>query len=97
MYFSSWLSVSLGFVPGVLLSVTKIPVLGSILGPFIAPAIGDVTFYQQDTTKASHGLIHSALLSVIDDLTKTKGLKALSELERKPVMSDFFKPKSLQR
>jgi hypothetical protein len=35
--------------------------------------------------------VHSAVLEVLDQATEAKGLKALSELERKPLLSDFFK------
>ena len=37
------------------------------------------------------GAVHSAMLEVIDEITNTKGLRALSEAERKPILTDLFK------
>jgi len=35
-------------------------------------------------------LVHSAVLEVVDDITKAKGLKALAPNERVTKMRDFF-------
>jgi hypothetical protein len=35
-------------------------------------------------------IAHTAVLRVLDGLTNAKGLRALSESERKPLMRDFF-------
>lgn len=92
-FVSSWLSFSLTFLQSILLPFAVVPVLGKIL----APAIGDITLYQQDTTRMFQQSVHNAVLDVIDGITKTQGLKILSEGERKPVMSEFYQPKSLRR
>lgn len=92
-FVSSWLSFSLTFLQSILLPFSVIPILGKIL----APVIGDITLYQQDTTRMFQQSVHNAVLDVIDGITKTQGLKALSEGERKPVMSEFYQPKSLRR
>jgi len=34
--------------------------------------------------------VHSAVLEVLEQVTEGKGVKALSELEKKPVLSDLF-------
>ncbi len=92
-FVSSWLSFSLTFLQSILLPFSVIPILGKIL----APAIGDITLYQQDTTRMFQQSVHNAVLDVIDGITKTQGLKILSEGERKPVMSEFYQPRSLRR
>ncbi len=89
-FVSTWLSSSLGFFQNLLL---KIPIIGNLF----APAAGDVTFYQQDTTQMFQTSVHNAVLSAVDQLTTAKGLKALSETERKPIMSEFYKPRALKR
>jgi len=52
-----------------------------------------VTYYRIDTILMFQDSVHSAVLEVIDQATEGKGIKALSELEKKPVMSDLFKRK----
>ena len=52
-----------------------------------------VTYYRIDTALMFQDSVHSAVLEVIDQATEGKGIKALSELEKKPVMSDLFKRK----
>src|SRR5574337_464232 len=84
-FISTWLSSSLNLCQRVMLGISQSPLIGG----FVAPSTGDVTFYQQDTTQMFQTSVHNAVLSAVDQLTKTKGLKALSESERKPVMSEF--------
>jgi len=49
------------------------------------------TYYRLDTALMFQDSVHSAVLEVIDQVTEGKGLKALSELEKKPILSDLFK------
>lgn len=35
--------------------------------------------------------VRQAVIEVVDQVTSAKGIRALTELERKPVMRDFFK------
>ncbi|TKJ32907.1 MAG: hypothetical protein CEE38_22050 [Planctomycetes bacterium B3_Pla] len=51
------------------------------------------TYYRLDTALMFQDSVHSAVLEVIGQATEAKGLKALSELERKPVLSDLLKRK----
>lgn len=92
-FISWWLSYSLSLFQRLLLSLSMIPIIGN----FFAPTIGDATLYQRDTTEMFQTSVHNAVLEVINQITNAKGLKALSELERKPVMSEFYKSKSLKR
>lgn len=49
------------------------------------------TYYRLDTALMFQDSVHSAVLEVIDQVTEGKGLKALSELEKKPILKDLFK------
>lgn len=45
-----------------------------------------LTYYQLDTALMFQEAVHAAVLEVIDGLTQAKGLRALSEEERKPIL-----------
>jgi hypothetical protein len=34
--------------------------------------------------------VHASVMEVIDGMTQAKGLRALSEADRKPILKDFF-------
>lgn len=50
-----------------------------------------LTYYRIDTMLMFQKTVHGAVLEVIDSLTSTQGLRALSEDERKPVMPEFLR------
>ncbi len=58
-----------------------------IVGPFFARR---ATYYRIDTALMFQSAVHDAVLEVVDELTSAKGLRALSELERKPILREFF-------
>jgi len=58
-----------------------IPVLGWIYERWFSP----VTFYRLDTAAMFRASVHAAVLEAIDDLTAQKGIRSLTEEERKPV------------
>lgn len=66
-----------------------------ILIPFfgipMVTAFRPQTYFRHDTALMFQDSISSAVHEVIDGITKAKGLRSLSEPERKPIMSDFFK------
>jgi len=77
--------------------------LGEKMGPFLSlllliPGIGawiiktfrPETYYRTDTTLMYQELVHSAVLELLDCITKDKGLRALSELERKPILRSLM-------
>ena len=64
----------------------SIPVIGPLISRFIKP----ITYYQHDTATMFQSLIHAAVIEVIDEMTKAKGLRAISESDRKPIMRNFF-------
>ena len=49
------------------------------------------TFYKLDTALMFQEAVHNAVLEVIDGMTSAKGLRALSDLERKPILKAFAK------
>jgi len=48
------------------------------------------TYYKLDTASMYQDLVHSSVLEVLDAMMEGKGLRALTEADRKPVMRDFF-------
>ena len=66
-------------------------ILVPLLGPWLFNRIRPYTYYRLDTATMFQDSVHSAVLEVLDGITKTKGLRALSELERKPIMTELFK------
>jgi len=64
-----------------------VPVLGALWERFFTPA----TYYRIDTALMFQTAVHAEVLAVIDGMTTAKGIRALSEDERKPILRDFFK------
>lgn len=83
-FFVSWW---LGEVPSLFWQlIMMIPIFGNLLEKWFRPT----TYYNVDTASMFQALVHSAVLEVVDSLTKTNGLRVLSETDRKPMMRDFF-------
>lgn len=70
---------------GVEREVMAIPVIGRLYEWLFKP----VTYYRIDTAHMFQQAVHSALLEVIDGLTSAKGIRALSEAERKPILKQY--------
>jgi hypothetical protein len=66
-------------------TVLAMPLIGSIYERIFAPA----TYYSLDTALMFQEAVHNAVLEVIDCMTANKGIRALSEAERKPIMKKF--------
>ncbi|HUR44741.1 MAG TPA: hypothetical protein VMZ27_02615 [Candidatus Saccharimonadales bacterium] len=66
-------------------AVLAIPIIGRLYASIFEPP----TYYKVDTVLMFHESVHRAVLEVIDEMTASNGIKALSELERKPVMKSF--------
>lgn len=60
------------------------------LGPILDYSRRERTYYQVDTALMFQSAVHAAVLEVVDEMIKAKGLRALSELDRKPVLRDFL-------
>jgi len=82
-FFSSWLGERPHGCLGILF---LIPVLNILLG-----ILRRETYYKYDTAMMFQESVHSAVLEVVDQLTSAKGVRTLSELERKPVMRNFLR------
>ena len=67
--------------------VRVIPMIGWLYKRFFKPD----TYYAIDTETMFQTATHSAVVEVVDGLTNAKGLRALTELERKPILRDFRK------
>ncbi len=65
----------------------KIPLLGPLLFGVVRPN----TYYKLDTALMFQTSIHQAVLEVLDQTTKTQGLRSLTELERKPILTDLLR------
>jgi len=63
-------------------TILAIPILGWLYERIFKPN----TYYKMDTTMMYQSAVHSAVLEVIDGLLSAKGVRAISELERKPIM-----------
>jgi hypothetical protein len=87
-FFGALLLVALMARAGVLepeLAVMDTPVIGAIYRAFFYRE----TYYRIDTMLMFQSAVHSAMLEVIDGLMTQKGLRALSEDERKPVFKQL--------
>lgn len=83
-FFVSWW---LGELPGGCLALLlAIPLLNLIVAPFVR-----MTYYKIDTALMFQECVRLSVLEVIDGMTSAKGLRALSDLERKPILKELFK------
>jgi uncharacterized metal-binding protein len=70
---------------GSVTTVVRIPILGPLYHFVFRP----ITYYKVDTMTMFQTAVHSAVLEVIDGLTKAAGVRALSDGDRKPIMRAF--------
>ncbi len=82
-FISSWLGVK---ESGFWAWLAMLPGIGFFVQRFLKP----LTYYKIDTSLMFQSITHGAIMEVVDALTKAKGLRSLTENERKPVMRDFF-------
>lgn len=66
--------------------VLKIPLLGAVYYYFFRP----VTFFRYDAINSYADAVHSAVLEVVDEVTKARGIR-LTEDQRKPIMKSLWK------
>jgi hypothetical protein len=81
-FVSWWLS---NRTDGCLLALSQIPVI-SLLTRFL---VQPVTYYKIDTALMFQQAVHSAVSEVLDQITSAKGIRGLTESERKPIMREF--------
>ena len=65
----------------------SLPLIGGVYERFFRP----ITYYRVDTSQMFQQAVQAAVMEVVDQVTTAKGMRPLSELERKPVMRDFFR------
>ncbi len=65
--------------------VLRTPIVGWLYAHILLP----ITYHRIDTTTMFRSMVHAAVQEVIDELTKAQGIRALSELERKPLLRGF--------
>ncbi|MEQ1758245.1 MAG: hypothetical protein ABL986_08005 [Vicinamibacterales bacterium] len=61
-----------------------------ILGPLYVWLFTPSTYYRIDTMQMFQKAVHNSVLEVIDTMTADKGIRALSESDRKPIMREFY-------
>lgn len=66
--------------------VLKIPLIGAVYYKFFRP----VTFFRYDILLSYTSAVHTAVLEVVDEVTKVKGIR-LTEDQRKPIMKSLWK------
>ncbi len=66
--------------------LAKIPFIGNWLLKLFFP----VTYYKIDTASMFMTYAQSSVLKVITDITQEKGVRALTQEEKKPIMKDIF-------
>jgi hypothetical protein len=82
------------FLIGALVSKGVIPIEDDVRGTPLVGWIYDlvfqpVTYYSLDTARMFQAAVHVAVLEVMDTITEAGGLRALSELERKPTLREM--------
>lgn len=73
-------------VPGAEPSVMGLPLFGRLYEWLFRP----ITYYRTDTILMFQSMVKRAVEDVIDGLATAKGLRALTEDEKKPIMRDFL-------
>jgi len=67
--------------------IIAVPILGFVYEKFLRPE----TYYQTDTILMFQSAVHSAVCEAIDALTTARGLRALTDEEKKPILRDFLR------
>lgn len=67
-------------------AILQIPIVGYVYSKLFNP----ITYYKIDTATMFQEAVRLSINEVIDAMTKEKGIRGLSELERKPMMRDFY-------
>jgi len=67
--------------------IAKIPFVGT----WLADKLYHITFYKRDTASMFMTYAQQSVLKVIDDITKNKGIRSLSEDQRKPILNNVLK------
>jgi hypothetical protein len=66
--------------------VLAIPFFGGLYERIFKPS----TYYRTDTTLMFQSVVHTVVLKVVEELLSSGGVRPLTELERKPIMREFY-------
>lgn len=67
-------------------AILAIPFFGTLYERSFKP----ITYFKMDTALMFQSAVHAAVLEVIDRLISAKGVRTMSELERKPIMTGLY-------
>jgi len=67
--------------------IMSLPLIGPLYRKFFRP----ITYYRIDTSEMFQQAVRTAVMEVIDQITAAKGVRALTEMERKPVLRKYAK------
>jgi hypothetical protein len=67
--------------------IGMLPIFGQLYVRLFKP----ITYYRIDTSEMFQASVRAAVMEAVDLATTAKGVRALTELERKPTMRDFFR------
>ncbi|NBV25447.1 MAG: hypothetical protein EBS05_26485 [Proteobacteria bacterium] len=67
--------------------IVDVPVIGPIYESLFRPD----TYFRRDTAEMFRQLTHNAVLQAIDEMTTQKGIRGLTEEERKPVVRNLYR------
>jgi hypothetical protein len=85
-FVSSWLGeLESGFVAW----LCSIPYLGAI-ARFFRQFSKPLTYYNIDTAQMFHSVVHASVTAALDSVLQARGMRAMTEAERKPVARDLF-------
>lgn len=85
-FVSSWLGeLEEGFWAW-LASLPYVGALVRMVKSFVKP----MTYYKIDTGAMFHAVVHGAVVKALDTVLDAKGLRALTETDRKPIMRDVL-------
>lgn len=62
-----------------------------LFGSWLVKTLFPITYYKIDTASMFMSYAQSSVLKIVDNITKSEGIKSLSETERKPILNDIFK------
>ena len=74
---ASWIQILIRLIP--------------FIGSWLVRKLYPITYYKIDTASMFMTYAQASVLKVIKDITNDKGVRALSEAERKPILNDIFK------
>jgi hypothetical protein len=86
-FFVSWW---LGEVQtGLMAMLAGLPFVGRVFA-ILTILTKPLTYYRVDTALMFQSITHGAVLSALESVIEAKGARALTEIDKKPIMRDFF-------